>query len=94
MKQILRKNNNINIWPFIFIILKKRRGKEEKRDKMLHLIIRLTFLVASVLGISSFFGTLLDSYIIAIIAGIVVFFVMITTAYKYNKIRGKPIVKL
>lgn len=94
MKQISRKNNNINIWLSIFIVIKKKEEKEKRRVNMLHGIIRLTFLSAGVLGISSFFGTISDSYIIAFATGIAGFIVIVGTARIYNKKNGKPIVKL
>ena len=57
---------------------------EERRDKMLDIIIKVVFIIASALGIGSFFGTITQNNLIALICGIIGLVAIIGVGCYYN----------
>ena len=65
----------------------------EEEASMYDIIIKIVFLTAGALGISSFFATISNSEIVAIISGIIGIIGIIVTAYLYRKKIGKTIMR-
>ncbi len=60
---------------------------------MFDTLVRIVFMITGALGVSSFFGTALNSESIAIISGLISVLVMFAIAFFYKKKTGKTIIK-